>query len=132
MTDSAVRLNIPASSGYLVLARTAVAAVCARQDFPIDRLEDVKLAIDEACSLVLSDSIPGEGINIDLSTQDDGDVVIVVSGRTNHGRPPKRTSFSWTVLTALVDDVEAAAEPDGLIVIRLRAGRGADSPSVAK
>lgn len=130
MTDPAVRLTIPASSGYLVLARTTVAAMCARLDYPIDRLDDVKLAVDEACSVILKDSLPGEPIQIVFTPEDDGHLQIVLSGVTHHGRPPKATSFAWTVLTALVEEVEASADGDSRISIRLRAARGTtDAPS---
>ncbi len=126
MTEATVRLTIPASSGYLVLARTAIAAMCARLDYPIDRLEDVKLAIDEACSLILKAAVSGESIDLEITPEDGGHLVIVVSGRTNHARPPKHTSFAWTVLTALVEDVEASCDDDGLMTVRLRATKGSD------
>ena len=49
----------PASSAYLSLARAATAGICARLDFPLDRLDDLTLAVDEAASLLLLDSRPG-------------------------------------------------------------------------
>lgn len=123
MIESTVRLQLPASSGYLVLARTAAAAVCARLDYPLDRLEDVKLAVDEACSLLLVDAVPGEDIFIELSPSPDGHLAISAATRTARGRVPKETSFAWTVLTALVEKVRATAV-DGIVTIHLTAHRG--------
>ena len=111
VSSSTVRIELPAASGYLVLARTAVAAMCARLDYPLDRLEDVKLAVDEACSLLLSD------------TDADGTLSVAVSAVTRHGKTPKQSSFAWTVLSALVEDVSASVDA-GQVSITLSASRG--------
>ena len=54
--DPAVTLRMPANSAFVVLIRAAVSAMCARLDFTIDRIEDVKLAVDEAAALLLGDA----------------------------------------------------------------------------
>ena len=54
--DPTVTLRVPANSAFVVLIRAAVSAMCARLDFTIDRIEDVKLAVDEAAALLLSDA----------------------------------------------------------------------------
>ena len=123
VSEPSVKLQLPASSAYLVLARTAVAAMCARLDYPLDRLEDVKLAVDEACSLLLSDTDPNGQLDIELAPTEAGHLSVQVSSRTLHGKAPKQTSFAWTVLTALVDQVSAGAD-DGIVSISLQASRG--------
>jgi serine/threonine-protein kinase RsbW len=120
VSNSTVRLEIPAASGYLALARTAVVAMCARLHYPIDVLEDVKLAVDEACSLLLSDTEPDNTLIIALSPGDDSRLDIEVTARTRQGRAPRQTSFAWTVMSALVDEVSATAV-DGDVTISLRA-----------
>lgn len=129
MSESTVRLQIPAASGYLVLARTAVAALCARLDYPLDRLEDVKLAVDEACSLLLSDAKDDSVIELALTAGADGLLTIAATAATKQGRAPKQTSFAWTVLTALVDSVTASAA-DGLVTIELTASRAGNESAV--
>lgn len=123
MSDSTVRLSIPAASGYLVLARTAVAALCARLDYPLDRLEDVKLAVDEACSWLLADADADADadatIGLVLTSDSQGGMLIEATTRTQHGQPPSQNSFAWTVLSALADSVQASAQ-DGLVTISLR------------
>lgn len=123
VSQRSVRLKMPASSEYLRIARTATAAVCARLDYPIDRLEDIKLAVDEACSLLLADAAPDSAIELVMTPDGHGELQIEVSARTRRGRPPKQTSFAWTVLSALVDNVEASVE-GGIVTIRLHATRG--------
>ena len=114
VSSSTVRIELPAASGYLVLARTAVAAMCARLDYPLDRLEDVKLAVDEACSLLLSDTDADGTLSVAMAP---------VSAVTRHGKTPKQSSFAWTVLSALVEDVSASVDA-GQVSITLSASRG--------
>ena len=122
VSSSTVRLEIPAASGYLVLARTAVAALCARLDYPLDRLEDVKLAVDEACSLLLSDTDADGSLTVTLAPTDSGELIVTISSITRHGKTPKQSSFAWTVLTALVAGVSATVD-DGRVSIELRSVR---------
>jgi serine/threonine-protein kinase RsbW len=123
LSGSTVRLELPASSGYLVLARAAAAAMCARLDYPLDRLEDVKLAVDEGCTLLLSDTDPDQTMTLVLSPDDDGNLAISMAAMTRHGKAPKESSFAWTVLSALVDQVSANAH-NGRLTISLVASRG--------
>ena len=46
--DPTVTLRVPATSAFVVLIRAAVSAMCARLDFTIDRIEDVKLGAKSA------------------------------------------------------------------------------------
>ena len=124
MSEESVRLTFPANASYLVLARAAVAAVCARLDFPLDRLDDVKLAIDEACAMLLSDAKPDSQLRVSLLPHPEGDVAITITAITRHGRTPRKHSFSWTVLSALVDSVEAAASESAQVTIAMTASRG--------
>lgn len=111
MPDRPVVVEIPASSAYLVLVRSATTAVCARLDYPLDRLEDVALAASEAAGLLLRDVETGGRIRVELHPWRKGDEIgvrIDISTDTVSGRAPRPTSFSWTVLAALVNQVSAS------------------------
>ncbi len=45
-----VELKIPAKAEWVAVARLAVAAVASRLNFSVDEIEDIKLAIAEACT----------------------------------------------------------------------------------
>lgn len=128
MSDESVRLRFPANAGHLVLARAAAASVCARLDFPLDRLDDVKLAIDEACALLLADAAPETDLRVNLLPHAEGRVEISVTATTRRGRTPKKYSFSWTVLSALVDTVASEATAGNEVTIRMTASREATGP----
>jgi serine/threonine-protein kinase RsbW len=119
--SDAVELRIPASSAYLSLARAATASTCARLDFPLERLEDVTLAVDEAVALLLLDAVADDPLVCRWYA--DGDRICVeISATSSSGRPPRTTTFAWTVLSALVDEATARIQ-DERVTLRLTAGR---------
>ncbi|MGH3169414.1 MAG: hypothetical protein ACRDN0_26480, partial [Trebonia sp.] len=48
-----VHVRMPAESAYLSVLRTATAGLAARLDFTLDEIEDLRIAIDEACAMLL-------------------------------------------------------------------------------
>ena len=58
-----------------------------------------------------------------LNQDDTGHVQISMAATTRQGKPPKKSSFAWTVLSALVDRVSASTH-DGRLTISLEASRG--------
>ncbi len=121
--DPTVTLRIPASTAHVVLIRAAVSAMCARLDFTIDRIEDVKLAVDEAAALLLSDTPAGGYLDIRFTPDDPAGLRVQMSAPTVHGRSLQRDSFTWTVLTALVDEVVATVGADRTLTVTMSVHR---------
>lgn len=117
--DPTVTLRIPATSPYVVLIRAAVSAMCARLDFTIDRIEDVKLAVDEAAALILGDAEAGAALDVRFTPDAPDGLRVEMSAQTVHGRSLQRDSFTWTVLTALVDEVVATVSADRRLTVAL-------------
>src|SRR5215472_12486048 len=53
-----VTIQMPADGAYLSVLRTATAGLAARLDFTLDEIEDLRIAVDEACGMLLSQAIP--------------------------------------------------------------------------
>jgi serine/threonine-protein kinase RsbW len=121
--DPTVTLRVPASSAFVVLIRAAVSAMCARLDFTIDRIEDVKLAVDEAAALLLSDVPDGADLDVRFTPDAPDGMRVEMTAPTVHGRSLERDSFTWTVLTALVDEVVATVSADRNLTISLAVHR---------
>lgn len=121
--DPTVTLRVPASSAYVVLIRAAVSAMCARLDFTIDRIEDVKLAVDEAAALLLSDAPRGADLYVDFTPDAPDGLLVSMTAATIHGRSLQRDSFTWTVLTALVDEVVATVSASRDLTVSLAVHR---------
>ena len=45
-----VTVRMPAEGAYLSVLRTATAGLAARLDFTLDEIEDLRIAVDEACA----------------------------------------------------------------------------------
>jgi serine/threonine-protein kinase RsbW len=117
-----VELRLPADSAYLSVLRTATAGLAARLDFTLDEIEDLRIAVDEACALLLPDAVPGEPLTCRFVLGAD-QLEIAVLAHSTTGRTPGRDSFAWTVLAALAGEVEADAT-DGVVRLTLRKRRG--------
>lgn len=116
---SEILLTVPADTSYVGLARAATSAVCALADFTVDRLDDIRLAVDEACALVIADAPAGSQVQIGMSVSGN-QISIAVQGPTQRDLPVATNTFAWTVLTALVDEVNSAVS-GGLMTIELHA-----------
>jgi serine/threonine-protein kinase RsbW len=110
----AVQVTLPASSAYLSVLRTTTAGLAARLDFTLDDIEDLRIAVDEACAILLPQVAPLADLRCDFVLEDDG-ILITVSAPTTRGSLPERETFSWTVLTALAGEVDAGVG-EGLTV----------------
>jgi len=106
---NAVTVSFPAQTQYVSLARTMAAAMAVRADLPIDQLEDLRLAVDEAVAQIVLDAVPGSDLRC-IFVEAHGSLRIQVRGTTSSGALPATNTFSWTVLTALVDEVTASIE----------------------
>ena len=104
-----VELRIPADSAYLAVLRTATAGLAARLDFTLDDIEDLRMAVGEACALVLEHADTGGDLYaaFDLS---DGSIRVSVSADSLGDSAPDVESFGWQVLTALTSDVVTSRE----------------------
>jgi len=114
-----VVISMPASSAYLAVLRTATAGLAARLDFTIDEIEDLRIAVDEACAMLLPQALPGAEITCEFTLETDT-IAVAVSVFTQQGEEPSRDTFAWTVLTALAGEVESSADPEQRVTITLR------------
>ena len=122
---SDVELRIPADSAYLAVLRTATAGLAARLDFTLDDIEDLRIAVDEACAMVL----PQAREDSDLTCTFDLDaawLTVAVSAQCVAPTPPDRDGFAWTVLAALTNEVSAHVDGDTLTVTLARGTSGSE------
>ena len=119
-----VQVCMPAEGAYLSVLRTATAGLAARLDFTLDEIEDLRIAVDEACAMLLSQAIPGTDLECDFELDTDA-MTITVSVVAAQPRIPARDTFAWTVLSALAGDVDSRLDPDDRVAIVLRKHRGA-------
>lgn len=119
-----VALTAPARPESVRVARQVVARVAADLEFPYDEVDDLRLAVDEACAYLLSLDPPGSTLGVRITTSRGRLEVVASTNARLEGWPPAETpeSLAWQILSALVD--EAAFETDAAgPAIRLRKRR---------
>jgi len=119
---AAVTLSFEADTRNVALARTVAATMAARADLPLDQLEDVRLAVDEAVSQAILAAPRGGVIDLEFLETPAG-LDITVRAPSSTLDPPPTDTFSWMVLSALVDRVSAVVE-DGQLRLDLQVVRG--------
>jgi serine/threonine-protein kinase RsbW len=120
-----VVLRLPAAGAYLSVLRTATASLASRLDFTIDDIEDLRIAVDEACAMLLSQAVPGADLECRFELTADA-IHVAVSVMTLDGRQPSRDTFAWTVLAALAGEVDSSADADHRVTLTLRKRQGDD------
>ncbi|MGW6279469.1 ATP-binding protein [Kribbella sp. NPDC055071] len=113
-----VRLSIPADSAYIAVPRSVVGNLAARNDFTLDAIDDLRIAVDEACALLLPQA--SDGVLDCVFQIDPPQLTVRTSAAVPNGWRPDTTSFGWTVLTALVESV-AAETIEGRLTITVTA-----------
>ena len=122
-----VTIQMPAEGAYLSVLRTATAGLAARLDFTLDEIEDLRIAVDEACGMLLSQAAPGADLECDFTLGEDR-MSIAVSTLAAQPRPPARDTFAWTVLSALAGSVDAWVGPGDKVTVMLRKIRESSRP----
>jgi serine/threonine-protein kinase RsbW len=121
-TQDHVKVCMPAEGAYLSVLRTATAGLAARLDFTLDEIEDLRIAVDEACAMLLAQAIPGTNLEcaFDLGAEE---MTITVSVTAAEPQIPARDTFAWTVLSALAGTVDSRLGDNDQVSIVLRKRR---------
>ena len=116
-----VELRIPSKAEWVAVARLAVAAVANRLNFSIEDIEDVKLAVAEACTNCIQHATGTEQIEITCETEPDGLTVRVRdyghgarSENVTSRRPsePRVGGLGVFLIRSLMDSVEYDVHPE--------------------
>src|SRR5258708_36045185 len=98
--DDVVLLVVPADGSYLAVLRTATAGLAARLQFPLDEIEDLRIAVDEACAMLLAVAPAGVELTCEFEVTDEALSIMVGVPRHGTAALPANQAFSWQVLTA--------------------------------
>lgn len=115
MTGSpVVSAEVPATPEFVQVLRNVAAGVAARLDMPIDEIEEVRLAVTEAASLLL-DEADASTLRLTIRRDPDGLDLRLSSDGAPAAWPSDRalSSWPWMVVKGLSDDVRLDREDDG-------------------
>lgn len=98
-----VKLETPASTQYLHIIRLAAAGAAAEAGLDTEEIDDVKIAVDELCSVAIAGVGESETLLLEFSAVDDG---IVVEARLPPGTEIELDEMGSAIVAATVDELE--------------------------
>jgi serine/threonine-protein kinase RsbW len=112
-----IRLAVPAMPEYVRLARLTATGLASRLGFSYDEVEDLRIAVDELCYLLVGpEGRPG---SISLTYSMDGaGLAVIGEGAAANGAAPEFAELSQQILAAIVDEYEVT-RADGRITFRM-------------
>jgi serine/threonine-protein kinase RsbW len=129
-TDS-IDVRFPAKAEYVSIARLAAAAVAARQAFTYDEVEDLKIAVSEACNALIAapKTLRRSPLRLHFLPETDALVIRVEAqgtqlaldvGANGEPRPLDERLLGIFLMQSLVDEVDIRHTGDlASIVLRL-------------
>ncbi|WP_436500975.1 ATP-binding protein [Actinokineospora sp. HUAS TT18] len=102
-------VRVSADAEQVPLVRSFAADIAMRLDFDLDSIEDVRMAVDEACSLLVR--VAANGSSLYLSFKPESDALRVrAQVEADAPVPPSADLMSWQILTTLASAVTEHVE----------------------
>lgn len=97
-----IELRIGAVLTNLPIIRSLAASIAMRADFDLDAIADLRLAVDEACSTLITQAVPNTALTCSFRVNQD-EIRFVVTVPSTSDAKPSSDSFGWRVLSTLTD-----------------------------
>ena len=115
-----IALSVPARSEYLALERLVAASVAARADLDLTSVEEVRLAVDEACTQLMVLALPDAKLLCEFQFAP-GEVHVIASVDHDIALHPDQDSIGWHVLASVTSELEYRSEgARAMVVFRSR------------
>jgi serine/threonine-protein kinase RsbW len=99
-----LELRVPTTPTQLPAVRAMAADLALRMDYDLDAVEDLRLAVDEACATLATVAVPEQPLTVVFQTSRAG-LHIDAWVPAADGAALPTEGFGWAVLQALVDEV---------------------------
>jgi serine/threonine-protein kinase RsbW len=107
-----VEVRMRVSEVRVATVRAIAADIAIREDFDLDAMADLKLAVDEACATVLAKARP-DGLLVCRLLVTPAQVEMRATAATDNGHPPGNEALGWHMLQVLTDSVSCWITGDG-------------------
>ncbi|HET9143917.1 MAG TPA: ATP-binding protein [Actinophytocola sp.] len=107
-----IELRLAARLEHLPIIRSVAANLAIRADFDLDSIADLKLAVDEACSTLITRATKGATLSCRFFLRPN-EIRFAATVHSKSDHEPSRDSFGWRVLTTLTDRAETWVEVNG-------------------
>ena len=117
-----LELRVPTTATQLPAVRAMAGDLAMRMDYDLDSVEDLRLAVDEACAILAAVGHAEEPLTVVFETTRSG-LHIEAWVPTQAGVAVPQDGFGWAVLQTLVDAVDARSAAQDTVP----AGNGTDA-----
>ena len=107
--DHHVKLVVPADPEYLRLARLAAADAGSRAGFDYEEIDDLRIAVNELCHLLIGTGAAGS-VAVEFDTRTDG---VTVLGHAAAPGDLVSNEFTETILARVADEHAVSDDDDG-------------------
>ncbi|GAB3456952.1 ATP-binding protein [Actinophytocola sediminis] len=107
-----IELRIGAELTNLPIIRSLAASIAMRADYDLDSIADLKLAVDEACSTLITRAAVDATLQCGFTVSKD-EIRFQVTISSASDQVPSSDSFGWRVLTTLTDQARSWVEHNG-------------------
>jgi len=119
METKKVELSIPAERNMLLVARMTTSGVVSRAGFTLDEMDDMKMAVDEACNLMMLQKPGCDALKLTYQ-YDAAAVSVEIAGQNfmkeNGASADKNVQeVIRCILESMVDEVDLIERADGKI-----------------
>ena len=122
MQNRTVELSVPAHRDMMLVLRLTTAGVVARAGLGVDRINDVKMAVEEACALII-ETARADVLRLTFAIDADA-LNICICGGACECADEDETQVVRCILESLVDDVQFCRTESGAGSVRLRVALG--------
>ena len=110
-----LELRVPTTPTQLPAVRAMAGDLAMRMDYDLDSVEDLRLAVDEACAWLLARGRSATAMTLRLRPLDDRlEAEVSIDAADGPWPPPDlEQSLPWRILSALVDTLALSADAGG-------------------
>jgi serine/threonine-protein kinase RsbW len=114
-TNEVISVSVPATAGSIHVLRAVTTSVAARLPIPFDGIEDLRLAVDEACAWLLARGRSATEMTLRLRPLGDRlEAEVSIDAADGPWPPPDLDkSLPWRILSALVDTLSLNSDAGG-------------------
>lgn len=108
-----IELHTPANTVMILVIRTVAADLATRADFDVDSIDDLRMAVDDACAMLVGIAARGATLSCWFTVRPNllKRIEAVADVDVEDGATLPTGTFGWRVLECLAEAVNACAVP---------------------
>ncbi|MFB7720080.1 ATP-binding protein [Nocardia sp. NPDC056100] len=105
-----IGVRVPAEASQLIMLRALAETVCLTADFDVSMVTDIRVALDEVATALVSHRTPGTEISCDF-TYDEQSIEVRINSVSQTDAAFRVASMGWHLLQAITDDLQTEVGP---------------------